>query len=297
MNDYLVRIIAREAGVRAMASATTNLVVEGCNRHGTGGVATVALGRALTSGGFMGMLLKNGQRVACKFTGDGPLEKIIVEADSYGRVRGYVSNPVVRTIDSLIDDALSEEKMDIVTHALGTNGQLTVTKDLLNQGLSEGVVPIQYGDINSDLVFYMQQSEQNPTLIESDVLLDDDNGEVRVAGGVVIQALPGHEDDDTLAKFEERLDKFPSVVEMLHDGKLPEDVLADLFTDIEYTVLEHCDLIFRCTCSVERIESALRMLDERDLNELIEEGQAEIDCHFCHEEYTFDREALEKLRR
>jgi len=296
MNDYLVRIIAKEAGVIAMTCVTTNLVIEGCNRHGTGGVATVALGRALTGGALMGMLLKNGQRVACKFSGDGPLAKIIVEADSYGRVRGYVSDPVVHTIDSLIDDALSQKNVDMVAHALGTQGQLTVTKDLLHQGLSEGVVPLFCGDINGDLVFYMKQSEQTPSLIKTDVLLDDDNGTVQVAGGVLVQALPGHEDDDSLAEFERRLESLPSIVDMLKDGKLPEDALSDLFTGLTYTVLEHCDLTFRCTCSVENTERALRMLDESDLDELIEEGQAVIDCHFCHEEYVFDREALEQLK-
>ena len=93
MEDYLVRIIAREVGVRGLACVTTNLVNEICHKHGTAPTATAFLGRALTGGALMGALLKVQQRVAIKLEGTGPLQKAIVEADSYGRLRGYVAVP------------------------------------------------------------------------------------------------------------------------------------------------------------------------------------------------------------
>ena len=43
----------------------------------------------------MGALLKDKQRVALKFEGNGPLKKILVEATHNGKVRGYVGVPKV----------------------------------------------------------------------------------------------------------------------------------------------------------------------------------------------------------
>lgn len=81
MEDYFIRILAKETGIRGLAAMTTNLVEEARERHGTAPTATVALGRALTGGLLLGALLRVGQRVALKFEGTGPLEKIVVEAD------------------------------------------------------------------------------------------------------------------------------------------------------------------------------------------------------------------------
>jgi molecular chaperone Hsp33 len=88
--------LAKKDGVRGYAAATTRLVEEARQRHETSPTATVALGRALTAAVLMSGLLKMGQRVALKWEGTGPLRKIVVEADSKGRARGYVAVPEVR---------------------------------------------------------------------------------------------------------------------------------------------------------------------------------------------------------
>ncbi|HSO72967.1 MAG TPA: Hsp33 family molecular chaperone HslO, partial [Thermodesulfobacteriota bacterium] len=95
MSDYLVRSVSKDGSIRGLAAVSTALVEEARRRHGALPTAAAALGRALTGGALLGAGLKTGQRVALKFEGDGPLKKIVVEAESNGAVRGYVAEPGV----------------------------------------------------------------------------------------------------------------------------------------------------------------------------------------------------------
>lgn len=286
MADYIVRVIAREAGVRGLACVTTEVVKEGARRHRTAPTATLALGRALTAAALMGALLKVRQRVALKFTGDGPLEKIITEGDSYGRVRGYVQRPNVN-----LQVAAGTDPVD---RAIG-QGNLTVVKDLQLKDLAEGVVPLATGDIANDLAFYLNQSEQNLSAVELGVVLND-TGAVQTAGGLLIQELPSHkEKESAIHILAERIQEMPPLEEALREGKTPEDVLARVFGGVSYDVLEQRPLMFKCSCSWERSEKALVSLGREELEALLQEGQAVVDCHFCHERYVFSAETLEDL--
>lgn len=140
MSDHLVRIITKSGNFRALACVTTDLVKEACRRHNTFPTASAALGRALTGGVLLGALLKTGQRVALKFEGNGPLKKIVVEADSNGAVHGYVGVLYVYMVRG-------DGKLD-VAGALGKAGFLTVTKDL---GLKEPSTRVWFSFIQARL--------------------------------------------------------------------------------------------------------------------------------------------------
>ena len=185
MEDYLVRIIAREVGVRGLACVTTGLVNQICQKHGTAPTATAFLGRALTGGALMGALLKVQQRVAIKLEGTGPLRKAIVESDSYGRLRGYVGVPD-------LDLPLNLGQQDMTT-AIGRAGLLTVVQDLKLKKLAEGVVPLETGEVDTDLMAYFDQSEQIPTAVSIGLSMNKD-GTVAMSGGLLMQALPPHDD-------------------------------------------------------------------------------------------------------
>jgi len=283
MEDYMVRIIAKEANVRGLACITTNLVNGAAQRHAAAPAATVALGYGLTAAALLGASLKVQQRVAVKVEGDGPLQKMVIEADSRGRVRGYVAVPEVVVADPTD-----------VAAALGRHGLLTVVKDLRMKGLYEGVVPLQTGELDRDLTAYLMQSEQVPSAVELGVRMAPGNILVEVAGGLLLQTLPNRQPTG-LQTLTERLDDLPPIKELLHDGERPEDVLAALFAGIAYETLETFPLRFDCSCSWAWAERALVLLDRTDLETLIDEGQAVVDCHFCHERYIFGREALEMM--
>jgi molecular chaperone Hsp33 len=286
MEDYLVRIIARESGVRGLACVTTNLVNRICQKHETAPTATAYLGRALTGGALMGALLKIQQRVAIKLEGTGPLRKAIVESDAYGRLRGYVAVPD-------LDLPLKQGRPDYET-AIGRAGLITVVKDLRLKELAEGVVPLDTGEVDTDLMAYFDQSEQIPTAVSIGLTMDND-GSVATAGGLLIQALPPHS-DTIVSQLSDRLQELPPIAELLQSGKTPEAVLAEVFAGIEYEELEKRPLRFECGCSRERSEKALITLGKEEIQNLLDnEGEAVIDCHFCHERYVFDVFELELI--
>lgn len=286
MNDYLVRIITESGSVRALACVTTGLVNEACQRHGAWPTAAVALGRALTGGTLMGALLKTGQRLALCFEGNGPLKKILVEADANGAVRGSVRVPAVHMEGK-------DGRLD-VAGALGKAGLLTVTKDLGLKEPYKGIVPLATSEIGEDLAQYLTESEQIPSAVGLGVFVEPDNS-VSAAGGFLIQALPPS-DDAVVERLMQRLAELPPLTTLLRQGTTPEDLLATLFAGIPYTVLEKRALAFVCSCSRERIERVLLSLGKQDLAELLEkQGETEVTCEFCRERYHFDRPDLERL--
>lgn len=286
MTDYLVRIVTKSENVRALACVTTDLVNEACQRHGTWPTASAALGRALTAGTLMGALLKTGQRTALKFEGNGPLKKILVEADSNGAVRGCVGVPEVNLLTA-------DGKLD-VGKALGKAGFLTVTKDLGMKDPYRGMVQLLSGEIAEDLALYLTESEQTPSAVGLGVFVEPDN-RVSAAGGFLIQTLPpGNE--EVVERLMEQINRLPSITQLLREGKNPEDILAILFADIPYLTLEKRALAFQCTCSREKIERALVSLGRNELAEMAaqEEG-TEVTCEFCRQVWQLTRQDLERL--
>lgn len=286
MSDYLIRALAKEVGVRALVCVTTELAQEAARRHETSPTASATLGRALTGAALIGALLKVQQRVAIKFEGTGAAQKVLTESDSYGRIRGYIGVPD-------FDLPLANGRPDIVG-ALGRAGLLTVVKDVRLQELVESVVPLETSDIAGDLANYLNQSEQTPSLVELGALLDE-SGRIHTAGGLLIQTLPPHE-TNSLDIVAERIEELPPVVDLLRSGNQPEDILELLFADMTYISLEHRELHFQCQCSWERGRQALVSLGAEELQHILEnEGEAVVDCHFCHERYVYNAQELEEL--
>ncbi len=281
MSDYVLRVIAREENVRGLFALTTGLATEGARRHGTRGVSTRALADMLTAGVLMGALLKVRQRVALKFEGNGPLRKGIVEADSFGHVHGYVAEP------HLPADLT-------VAQALGAAGLLTVVKDLRLKELAEGVVHLATSQVDLDIAHYLNQSEQIPSVVSIGSAVTPDEA-IEVTGGLLVQSLPPH-DRAPIARFTDRLQELPPLVDVLRRDPTPEAIAAQLFAGIPYENLEARPVSFRCQCSRERSRKALVSIGRAELEALLEqEGQAVIDCHFCHEQYIFDRAELEQM--
>lgn len=284
MGDIMVRVLAKEAGLRGLACITTELTQEVAQRHAAYPVAAAALGYGLTAGALLGGLLKVQERVALKVEGNGRLRKLVIEADAYGHVRGYVAVPDVAS-PPVVDRAA-------VAEAIGDQGELTVVKDLRVKNLYRSVVALTSGELDRELTHYFNTSEQIPSLVQIGVQMTD--GRLAAAGGLLLQAMPGH-GPDLLTRLTENLAGQPPLEERLAGVADPEALLAHALGDITYEVLETHPLAFRCSCSRERSRQALEMLTYDDVLALLIEGQATVDCHFCYARYEFDRDELEEI--
>lgn len=286
MNDYLAHIFTKEGNIRGLACVTTGLVEEARRRQGTFPTASAALGRALTGGELLGALLKTGQRVALIFEGDGPLKRILVEAESNGAVRGYVEVPDVYLVRK-------DGKLD-VAGALGRTGVLTVIRDLGRKEPYKSIVPLCSGEIAEDLAFYLTKSEQIPSAVALGVYVEPDQ-HVSAAGGFLIQALPPT-DEEMMDALTERLAQLPPVTQLLRQGTTPDQILESLFTGISYDTLEKRALAFHCSCTREAIERVLLSLGREELDRMIQEQETtEVGCEFCGRRYPFSRAELAVL--
>ncbi|OBZ15402.1 Hsp33 family molecular chaperone [Bacillus sp. FJAT-27264] len=283
--DRLVRGTAFDGRVRAFAVRTTELVEELRRRHDTFPVATAALGRTVTAASMMGAMLKGQERININVKGNGPLGRVLAESNALGEVRGYVHNPHVH----LPSNSLG--KLD-VAGAVGTEGFIEVIKDL---GMKEpylGSVPIISGELGDDFTYYFAVSEQTPAAVGLGVLVDTDNS-VIVAGGFIIQLLPGLTDAE-ITEIEQKLGAMPSVTALLEQGLEPEEMMRWLLPDA--VVLDELDVHFACQCSRERVEQTLISLGQHELERLIEEDEkAEVVCHFCNEAYQFNKEEMQAI--
>lgn len=287
MQDYLVRVVTREGHIRGLACVSTLLVDEICRRHGAFPTASAALGRALTGGALFGALLKARQSVAIKFEGDGPLKKILVEADSNGTVRGYVAEPQV-------DLDLRDGKFD-VAGALGRSGLLTVAKDLHMKEPYRGIVNLYTGEIAEDLAFYLTESEQIPSAVGLGVYVEAD-GRVSCAGGFLIQSLPPS-NDEMIQEVVRQLEGLPSITDLLRAGVDPEGLTKMIFKNIPYDILEKRPLSFQCSCNRTRVEKALLSLGREELESLsLGKKKIEANCEFCRTRYVFTEQDLLRLR-
>lgn len=287
LKDVLVRGTAWGGKIRVFAARTTVLVKELRQRHDTYPTATAALGRTLTAGVIMGAMLKGNEKLNIQVKGDGPLGRIVVDANADGEVRGYVDNPHVHLPSN------AAGKLD-VAGAVGRNGQLYVTKDLGLKDPYKGSVPIVSGELGEDFTYYFAVSEQTPSAVGLGVLVDTDNS-VLHAGGFIVQVLPGLSDEE-LTKLEKAVGSMPPVTALLDQGETPEDLLRWIVGDGDLQIHDTMELKFKCFCSVDRIEQTLISLGQDELEQIIEEdGKAEVVCQYCNEAYQFDRGQLEEL--
>ncbi|MBA2940974.1 Hsp33 family molecular chaperone HslO [Paenibacillus sp. CGMCC 1.16610] len=285
MGDYLIRGTALQGRVRAFAVQTTDLTDELSRRHQTTPTATAALGRTAAAGLLLGAMLKGEEHLIIQVKGDGPIGQIVVDANAKGEVRGYVDNP-------LVDPPLKANgKLDVAA-AVGTDGFLYITKDLGLKEPYKGSTPIISGELAEDFTYYFAKSEQTPSAVALGVLVNTDHT-ILAAGGFVIQLLPGLSDQE-ISEIEEMLSRIPSFTTMLGSGLTLEGILQTVLPSFQ--TLDQMDVMFRCKCSRERIESTLISLGKAELQEILDdEGFAEVVCHFCNEAYRFDEEDLQRM--
>ena len=288
MNDYLVRGMSMDGFVKAVAIRSTETVRRGAQIHGTAPNATAAFGRALTAASMMGNMQKveNGS-MTLQIKGGGPIGTIVCVSDPQGNVRGYVYEPNVPLVEKY------PGKLDVGA-TVGTDGTLTVIRDLQMKEPYVGSVPLVTGEIGDDVTAYFAQSEQTPTACALGILVDTDCS-VKVAGGYLLQLLPGAP-EETIEKLEAGIQRSGAVTAMLEQGMTPEDILGQVCGDLGILFMETTPVSYKCYCSRERVTAALVSLGKKELTEIMQEGKAfPVECQFCDTKYEFTPADIEEL--
>ena len=288
MNDYLVRAMSMDGFVKAVAIRSTELVRRGAQIQGTTPNATAAFGRALTAASMMGNMQKvDNCSMTLQIRGGGPIGTITVVSDPTGNVRGCVTEPHVPLVEKY------PGKLDVGA-TVGTNGTLTVIRDLQMKEPYIGSTELVSGEIGDDVTAYFAQSEQTPTACALGVLVDRDCS-VKVAGGYLLQLLPGAP-EDVIDRLEAGIQRAGAVTKMLEQGMTPEDILGQVAGDLGMVFLETTEVSYKCYCSRDRVTSALISLGRQELEQIRDEGNTfPVECQFCDTVYRFTPEDIAVL--
>ena len=281
MKDYLVRGMSMDGFVKAVAIRSTELVRRSAEIQKTSPNATAAFGRCLTAASMMGNMQKvEDGSMTLQVRGGGPIGTITVVSDSVGNVRGCVTEPRVPLVEKY------PGKLDVGA-TVGTDGTLTVIRDLQMKEPYIGSTQLVSGEIGDDVTAYFAQSEQTPTACALGVLVDRDQS-VKVAGGYLLQLLPGATDAE-IDTLEKNIAAMPSVTEMLRAGKTPKDMMELAMAGFAPQVLDERTVGYQCDCSEERTKGMLLSLGRRELVKMRDEDpHCEVVCHFCHSRYQYD---------
>ena len=288
MSDYIVRATAAESQIRAFAITSRDMVEQARVDHQTSPVITAALGRLLSGAAMMGTMMKGDKDLlTVQIQCSGPAKGLTVTADANGHVKGF---PMAAEVELPPND---KGKLD-VGGALGL-GVMSVIKDM---GLKEpyvGQIALQTGEIAEDLTYYFATSEQVPSAVGLGVLVDRDLS-VKQAGGFIIQLMP-FTSEEVIEKLEKKITEIASVTEMLESGDTPEQILEQILGEFGLEITDKIPAAFQCDCSKERVSRAIATLSKKDLDDIINDGEAiEVKCQFCNQAYHFDIDELKTMR-
>lgn len=282
--DEIVRAVTKDGFVKISAVTAKGAVERAREIHGLSPTACAALGRTLCAASMLGELMKEDEAsLTIRVNGGGPVGSIIAVSDSGGNVRGYVSEPQADL------PTRADGKLD-VGGLVGRDGMLTVSRDI---GLKEpyvGSTELVTGEIAEDLAQYMVESEQIPAAVGLGVLIDTDKT-VKAAGGFIVQLMPGAP-EELITKLEDNILVMDQLTTVLDEDGI-DTVIDQVLAGLEHETVERKGIEYRCNCSRERVEDALRAVGEAELREMAAEGKdAEVTCQFCDKVYTFTPDEL-----
>ena len=289
--DRMIRCITSDGSLMAAAVDTPNIVAIAQELHHTSAVGTAALGRMRSAASIMGAMLKQeNASVTMKINGGGPLGSVVAIADSRGNVRGYVEHPEVEL------PLKPNGKLD-VGGGVGRDGLLMVIRDFGEGEPYVGQVRIATGEIAEDITAYYAVSEQIPTVCALGVLVDKEEHQAMLSGGLLIQVLPGAA-PEAIDRLEENIRTLEPMTTMLAKGMSMEEICQKALAGFEMEILDEFQVKYVCTCSRDKVVQALSTMRREDIVSLADEtGYAEASCQYCAKKYRFSVEELEEIAR
>lgn len=280
--DRINKALSIGGNIRAAIINNTNTAIQAQKRHKLDFITAALLSRLMAGAGLISSFLKGEERIILEMQGNGPISRLYAEAMRVGEVRGFAEHA----------RELNPENIQDFRDAIGV-GLLEVTKVLYNENEPvRGIVPIEKGDVASDLVHYFLQSEQIPTALILDVKLDD-TGLIKCSGGLIVQALPGA-DEDILEVVSKKLNSGISITDMLLDDKSNDEILEEVLGE-KFTKTGSVQTDFFCRCSLDSFKSKVLLLGINEIKDMKEKGQNELVCKYCNEHYYLEEKDFEEL--
>lgn len=282
--DEIIRATAADGYIKMAVITARDLVERAREIHDCTPTAIAALGRTLCAASLMGNMMKEeNASLTIRIAGDGPISGIVAVSDHFGNVRGYVGDPSV-------DLPLRKDGKLNVGAAVGKNGMFTVSRDI---GLKEpyiGSTELISGEIAEDLTAYLLESEQVPSACALGVLVDTDRT-IKAAGGFIVQLMPGA-DEKLISKLEDNIFMMDQLTTILdEDGT--DEIFAQVLKDIEYHLVSHEPVEYRCYCTRDRVAEAVTSIGKGELQEMISTGkEISVSCQFCDSVYSFTPDEL-----
>ncbi len=286
--DKLIKTISENGHFRAFVLDSTETVRTAQEKHDSMASSTVALGRAFIANQLLAANEKGDTKITLKILAEGATGAIISIANNKGEVKGYIQNPDL--------DYKKTATGEVIVGPLVGQGQFLVITDYGIGHPYHSMTPLVSGEIGEDLAYFLTESQQTPSAVGLNVLLDE-NDHVKVAGGFMLQVLPGATEKE-IARFEKRIQEMPAISTLLESDAHIEALLSAIYGDDHYKLLSEEALSFACDCSAERFLDALASLPTADIQEMIEEDKGcDITCQFCRNHYHFTETDLEELIR
>ena len=286
--DRVFRFIMADQMIRGAVVHSTRMVNEMRANHDLGPLETLVLGQGYIAASLLCSTLKDkNDRVSMNIQCSGPIKGLDVESNVFGEVRGHLKNRKI--------EVRHLEKIKYLSTLYGA-GFLTVTKYLDNAPTPySGKVALEHGSIAEDLANYFLISEQIPTAFKLSIFFND-REEVKGAGGIFLQALPGA-DPSKVIEAEKMIQSIDSLGELFAKGGLPEEIIHKKFLSLEPQFLSSSRVEFFCRCSKERMEGYLKNLSKEEKNDMIQKGPfpVEVRCHHCNSVYGFTKEELQEF--
>jgi molecular chaperone Hsp33 len=288
MSDQLATALLKTSSLRALAAVTTGPCREAARLHRSAAASSALLAQGLTAAALLSALQKTRSRINLQLECDGPLHGLFAHADAEGVLRGYCKNAQV--------SVLGAPGTFRFRGALGNRGYLSVLRDLGEGEFYRSSIELEVFDLSRDLERFFETSEQLPTTVCLESLLDA-QGQLVTVAGVLLQPLPDG-DREALAAFRRGLVEDQAFLRALEQSRepTPTSLLTSLFPNAELEVMSSYPLQFQCGCSKERVVRALIAMGREELSDMVaREGKAEVTCEFCTTRYELNREELEAL--
>lgn len=299
--DLVLPFEIRPLGVRGRLVRLGAAVDDILSRHDYPPPVSALLAEAVALTAMLGAMLKFDGKFILQTKTDGPVDMIVADYVSPGKVRGYARFDAARL--ALFQNPTEAQLMG--------NGYLAMTVD---QGPDmdryQGIVPLQGADLTEAAHSYFEKSEQIPTRIRlaaGPLMQRGAKSESWRAGAIMVQhlpreggqsPLPTHSGDapegadaplaenDDWVKARLLLDTVEAH-ELLDPQLSAERLLYRLYHEDGVTAYPSTPVTRYCSCSADSITRMLARFPQEDRDDMVENREIAVTCEFCSTTYRF----------